>query len=262
MAFSSIGNLGGTANANTNQTSIAMTTAMTNAPAGSLVIVVVAADNTVTTDTDGNKVSAVNDSAGNTYTKAIEFTNGQGAAQAGTVCAVYYSVLTSALNTGGTITATLGGTTTHNDAQAMMAWCFGITGNSVEIEATNTLAGDGTGGTSIGSLNATTANIECLRIRATSFEIASGTFNSPNTWPPTTNWTAMDMRHSSSGGGASAQSVGGEFRISTATSDASNPSDMLTANVDLASVYVAFREVGSKIAVFQNHYRQMGWGAH
>jgi hypothetical protein len=66
----------------TSGTTLVCTTNQT-VEAGNQLLVYTAFNNTGTTDADHSEVSSVTDSAGNTYTKVCEFTNGQGAAAAG-----------------------------------------------------------------------------------------------------------------------------------------------------------------------------------
>src|ERR1041384_4789690 len=102
MAFASLNTLGSNQN-KTSGNSIAVTTTAA-AESGHLVVVIVAIDNTGTGDGDNSEVNSISDSAGgNTWTKAREFTNGQGAANAGATVSVWFSVLTNQINSGGTI---------------------------------------------------------------------------------------------------------------------------------------------------------------
>lgn len=202
---------------------------------GHLIVAAFACDNTATTDTDGGKVTGVTDSMGSVWTKAVEFTNGQGAVKAGAVISVWYAICAADYGGGASITATLS-TTADNDATAGTAWVFTRdTAKVVEIEATNTLANDAA--SEVGSLNATTANIECLRIRAAAIEADDTTLN--NT--PTSTWTACSSI--SNGTGAAGMAVRMEFLISTATGAASTPDWTASGTPDSASVYVAFKEL-------------------
>jgi hypothetical protein len=229
MAIASVGTLGSVGIKTANQSSAALTTTAT-AEAGNLVVFLVAVDNHGTTDADHSEVSGVVDSAGNTYTKAKEFTNGDGAAQAGVTVSVWYKKLTTQLDSGGTITASFTNNTSR-DASALSAWEFTIAGDPA-VEATNQLAVEGLGW----SLDATTSNISCLRVLGVGTE-------SSNTFPmgdlSGNSWTIMTTGISTGGGSASNIGVRGIFRISTGTSDNAVPD---IANTTHVAAYVAFKE--------------------
>jgi hypothetical protein len=89
MAIASVGTLGTAVNTGNNQASIVLTTSAT-LEAGNLGVIVISVDNNQTTDGDEGAVSGVVDSAGNTWLKGAEFTNGQGTAQTGATCSVWY----------------------------------------------------------------------------------------------------------------------------------------------------------------------------
>lgn len=230
MAFASVGSLG-TANAGTaDQTSLVLTTTAT-LEAGNLGVIVIAIDNNQTTDGDEGAVSGVVDSAGNTWTKGAEFTNGQGAAQAGSTCSVWYKRVTTQLASGGTITASFTNSTSR-DASAATAWEFTVGANVVLEGTPGTLANDGA---DAGSLNVTTANVECLRIRACAAE-----GNTAGIATVTSTWTQFTDSFGG-GGGTSGQAASAEFLISTGTGAASDPTLDNTTR-DVASVYIALRE--------------------
>jgi hypothetical protein len=231
MAFASVGTLGNNGSTANNQASLAITTSAI-AEVNNLVVVIVAVDANATTDGDDNAVASVV-SGTNTFTKAVQFANGQGALAAGCSVSIWFCKLNAQINSGGTITITFT-SSANSDETAASAWEFtmGAT-NTPAVEATNTAANDA-GAT--GSLNATTANIECLRIRATATESATAT-----AWTATSGWTLMTLR-GSGGTGDAAQHIRGEFRISTGTGDASNPTGGVNP-ADHASAYAALKEV-------------------
>ena len=72
---------------------------------GSVIVVLTAWDNTDTADGQTTRLSC-SDSAGNTYVKAMEFTNGQGAAEAGATVAIFVTVPDFDLPFGGTVKVT------------------------------------------------------------------------------------------------------------------------------------------------------------
>lgn len=200
---------------------------------GELLLVFYAMDNNQTTDGDEGAVSSITDPKGNTWTKAKEFTNGQGAAQGGATVGLWFSVLTAQMTVSDVFTLNFTNATSRD------AVCVGVkgftigAGNTVAIEGTSaTLANDAA---DPGSLNVTTANIECLRVRCIGAET-----NSTTALTATSSWTALPSNQTGSGGATANIAFRGEFIISTATGAASDPT--FTA-VDNASVYVAFKEV-------------------
>lgn len=235
MTIASVGSLGTVGSVTADQSTLVLTTSAT-LEAGNLGVIVIGVDNNQTTDGDEGAVSGVVDSAGNTWTKAAEFTNGQGAAKAGATCSVWYCRAATQLTSGGTITATFTNNTSR-DAAAATAWEFTV-GGTVAIEGTpGTLADD----TNLTSLNVTTTNIACLRIRAAGIE---GTGVAPMT--VTSTWT--EFTFASAGGAAGANmNAWAEFLISTGTGAASDPA--ASANRDAASVYVAFKESSQVLAL-------------
>ncbi len=236
MAFAHVGNLGTALSSGNNQASLAITTTA-QALAGSVVIVLVADDNNQTTDGDSTATASVADSAGNLYIRGKEFANGQGTVQTGADIGIFYSLLTATLASGGTITATFT-SSANSDATAMTAKNFSVgAGNTIEIEGTpGGLADDAA---NAGSLDVTTRNMECLRIRAIASESSSATALIPTASP-----VFAIFAQAISGAGTSATEMGvrGEWIISTGTGAASAPTGG-AGTVDHASAYVAFREV-------------------
>lgn len=229
--FASKGTLGANGNTTANQANVVLTTATTNVAIGDLAVVVVAVDNTSTTDQDASEISGVTSSPANTWTKAREWTNGQGTAQTGATVSMWYTVATAAMNTGSTITAAFT-TSASADAQAIIGWCFTKPNGDVSIEATNILATDGA---DPAALDATTRDIECLRIRAIGSEgAASGTAPSLT---PTGSWTAWGNGNSAATMSAAEMYARAEHIISVGTGSSSNPTGWAADN---ASVYVAF----------------------
>lgn len=248
MAWASVGTLGTVGSATANQTSLTLTTSAT-LEAGNFGVIVVVVDNNQTTDGDEGAVTSTTDSAGNTWLKAIEFCNGQGAAQAGVTVSVWWCVAGVQLTSGGTITANFSNATSR-DASCATAWEFTMDAANVpSVQVTNTLANDAA---DPGSLDVTTANEEFLRLRAT-----GGETNNNTQWTGTTNFTNLSSVRSSNA--AAAVAARAEFRIFTGTSSASNPT--WTA-VDCASVYVAFQEVLAGPSLWGPVKPDFAWGRH
>lgn len=237
MAFGLRGVGGTAASATANQSSLALTTATTNGSIGDLAVLLVSCDNNQTTDGDENAVTSVT-STGNTWQKAAEFTNGQGSAQAGATVSMWYCNLTAAINTGSTITINFSNNASRDATAASLAYYTMAAGSIAALEGSNspsTLANDGA---AAGSLNLTTANIECLRVRATASESSTSTV-----WTKTAAFDGLFTFAGTASGGTTANiGVRGEYDISTGTSSASAPTAGAGA-VDNASIYVAFKEL-------------------
>jgi hypothetical protein len=231
MAFADGGSLGATGSTGANQASLALTTTAAVA-AGDLVVVCVAVDNPQNAGDAG--VSGVSDLAGNIYNKAIQVCNAV-AAQGGASCSIWWTQATNALAAQtGAITATFG-TASTSDASGLTARKFTVgAGNAVAIEGTpgtllhNTAADPG-------SLNVTTANIQCLRVRACAVQVGNNT-----NLTPTASWTAWANGNSATSGTTSEMCARAEHRIVTGTGAASDPTYVSAVN---ANCYVAFKEV-------------------
>lgn len=229
MSWSSVGTLGTAANTGNNQASIVLTTSAT-LEVGNVGVIIISVENNQTTDGDEGAVSGVVDSAGNTWSKAAEFTNGQGVAQTGAVCSIWYCQALTQLSSGGTITASFTNTASRDESCAT-AWEFSVTaGSTISVASTNTLADDGA---DPGSLDVTTSAVEHLRIRGTAGEI-----NNITQWTKTAAFTA-NFDAARSANVATAMAVRGEYVISSSANVASDPT---WASADHASVYVAFLE--------------------
>lgn len=234
MAWGSVATLGSTQSKAANQATLVLTTSAA-LEAGNVGVIIIAKDNDAgTDDTDGNEVTSVTDSAGNTWTKALEnvYTGGGGGAQAAATCDIWYVKATNELASGGGITVTFA-VAANVDAAAATAWEF-TAGGTVSIEATNHSVSDA----DPPSLDATTSNAEFLRVRG----IAGEGSNLTATMTPTTNWAGFDENGTTGAGGATNISVRGEWRISTGTSDASDPTWAATQH---SNVYVAFKEAAA-----------------
>lgn len=139
MAWGAPSNIG-TGRNKASSTTVVLTTTVAIA-ADEVAVVIIAADNTSTVDGDNGEVSSITDSAGgNTWTKAREFTNSQGAANAGATVSVWFSKLTNGIALGGTITANFG---TARTAKAITGFKATVgAGNVVTVDADTAVAGD------------------------------------------------------------------------------------------------------------------------
>lgn len=234
MTFAFKGAGGSVGSATNNQSSLSLTTATTAGAIDDLAVIIVAVDNNQTTDGDEGAVSSIT-VGGQTFTKLVEFTNGQGAASGGATVHIAMLVLTSAIAIGSTVTISFTNATSRDASAASLSYFTRDASKNVQLAATpTTLANDAA--TTPGSLNCTTPNIACLRIRATATE-----------WGTTTNWTktsAFTAALASNGDGtasSSGMSIRGEYLISTSTGQASAPTITLSSS-NHASAYIALQE--------------------
>lgn len=109
MAFASVGSAGYEAtyhSANkTSGTTFAVDDSRPTLEVGNLVVLVTAWDNTDTTSGQSTRLSVADD-AGNTWTKAYEYTLADGAAADGVTLAVFYTVVTAEIATSDAVTVT------------------------------------------------------------------------------------------------------------------------------------------------------------
>ncbi len=216
---------------------------------GDVVIVLIAADNTSTTDGDNGEVSSVTDSKSNTYTKAREFTNGQGAAAAGATVSLWFSKLTTALVGSTDIISGNFGTARVAKGMSLATATIGA-GNVVSVDAGTDLANDGA---DPGSMNLTPPNVEHLWVRATALERAIAT------WTKTVAYELDATAEGTSGGGAASNmNICGELDRLTGTTNASDPT---ATAVDCASVLVALLEAAPPAGPGPGLYTQALTGA-
>lgn len=214
--------------------STTLVSATLTANAGDLVLVMIACDNTSTTDGDFSEVLSITDDIGNFYIKIKEWTNGQGAAAAGATVAAFYSniVYPAAANT-----ATI---TFANSVVSKCACYMRFTkaannrGGLAGAVQTEVVDNADAGALTIGSLSSK----QYLFIRV----IASETDGFGITTFTTSYLTTGNNRSGAGGSEKGHMSVQGEYRIFTGTGDTSNPA-LTDTTVDLASIYFALQEV-------------------
>lgn len=240
MAFGGATSLGATGSSGNNQSTLALTLAAAGIGVGELAILVIADDNIGSgADADGNEVASVADNAAggsNVWTKAVGWTNNMSGAQAGAHCSIWWTLAVRAVAiTTGTVTATFTNNTL-SDATAM-------TGYKFTKDATSTIAVEASNHSSVsagapGSLDATTANIECLRVRGIAGEVGNNV-----SLTKTAAFAAAWARGNSASSGTTAEMCArAEHAISTGTGLASNPT-WSGVTCDIANVYAAFKEV-------------------
>jgi len=235
-AWGSVGSLGSVQDKTANKSSMALATAA-QLDAGRIGVLCVAVDNNQTTDGDEGAVSGVVDDAGNSWTKAAEFTNGQAGAQAGATASLWYVKAGATLSAGANIMISFTNNTSR-DASAATAWAFTVgAGGGATVQTSTTLAVDNADPS---SMNLSPPSAEYLWVRC-----IAGETNSTTALTPTANFTALGGNQTAGGQAATNMAVRGEFRIFTGTSNASDPT---WANSDNANVYAALAETAPPAA--------------
>ena len=230
--------LGGAGQSVANSATISMTTGA-DIRANNLVVVCVSCDNNGTTDADLSEVSGVT-CGGVAMAKAKEFTFGSPGAQASATVSMWWLQHSSQINSGSTITATFTTATTSGDANCIQAREFVVAASkTVAVEATNST---GVTAAQVASIDATTSNIECLRIAAYAYESPVGTrandiLFSSSDW---SGWWTSALLSVSTGSGVSGMNLIVEGNISTGTGKAARLGATASTR-DFAQVYVAFR---------------------
>jgi hypothetical protein len=235
--------LGGAGQEVANAATISFTTAAA-ARSGNLVVVHVACNNAGSADGDNSDISGVT-FGGTAMAKAIEFSNSQGGASAGATSSIWWLQISgSDVAAGATVEATFTTATTSGDANAIQGREFVIaSGKTVSVEATGTLATDGTN--QPGSLDVTTSNIECLRVCANSFEVGNTAISnlvraSNSSWSLW--WTDGALARASGSNTTAGMSSIVEAKISTGTGAASQIGVLTSGGTsDWATAYVAFK---------------------
>lgn len=204
---------------------------------GVLMILAVANDNlSAGADGDNGDVTGVTDDAGNTYTKAIQFSNTQAGAAAGANVSIWYCVLANAITTSNSWTVAFAGSVT---AKGYCVRAFNKGGStSVGVEQSGTLANDASDPGSI-TLSSLTSRSEYLFIRASAYEANSSTVTLDANYSVGGNLTSSAQ--TSGGGGATNMGIFMEYRINSSpgTSEATNPT---VVSADCASAMTALYE--------------------
>lgn len=206
-----------------------------NMVAGSVTIITVVVDNHATVDGDEGAVVSVTDTKGNTYFKAAEFANGNGAAQTGVTVSVWFSLLTTTLVLGAdTCTATFSNSSSR-DASCITNRNFTITaGNRVSVSQVQTVADDATD-PSAQTIAGLISNEYLF------YHMLGAEAPTTDTYTLTAGYTDATNIGTSGGAADSNVQLRGEFRILTGTGDTVNIASV-TADRDYAQVYIAFLE--------------------
>lgn len=247
MAFGFVGSIGGNADSGTaNKSSYALTTTAA-CNAGDLIVIIIGVDNSSTSDGFENAVSGITDSStgGNTWTRADEWTNSRGAAQAGATCSIWFSVIVNSIASGGTITAAFNNATSR-DAASIQGGKFSIgAGSTVALDTTNTPTRQLFTGSFPADIDYTSGNGERLRLMCGALETNNASnpkiTDSPDVFAP----FGQDV---ASTGGGSAANMGqlGQWAISTGT----NLNFHAFSGISADSVYIYVALVETTAAPF------------
>lgn len=232
MAFGSVGSFG-TANSVASGTTLALTPTAT-LEVGNLAMLVISADNIAVGTSPvaefGHKisnVSSVTDTGGNTWHKLGEVAGNQ-AADGGNAVALYYSIITTQLTTGSTVTVTFG---TAITSKACSGWEFTIGGSSLAVER---IRFRGTAASDPPSIT-----LDDLPSREYLFFRARASETDNTSWTATTNFTGITNATADAGAAGVGSSANGEFRIVTSTSQTSDPTK---TSSDGADIFIALWE--------------------
>lgn len=204
--------------------------------AGNPTLIRITSDNINTGDGDFGEVQTVTDTAGNTYTKVCEHTNGQGVVGDGITASLWLTLPTTNLAAGQPITVTFASAIVSKAGGAHEFTVGG--GNTLALVGTcQTAATDGIDPPSQAISGLSSAETLFYRL------VAGESFGSALT--VTTNFTelASTQANNASSSPISAE-MDGEFRIVTATGETSDPT-MTNPVRDRASIFVALREVSA-----------------
>lgn len=194
--------------------------------AGSVLIVTIGCDNVQTTDGASSTVTSVVGSFSGTFTKAIEWTNSQGAAADGACVSVWYKYVNTLIGSGNDeIVITCNASVA---AKAAGCYIFTCTGGQVNVAASSGAVSD----TDPPSMTISgLSSREYLFIRADATERGNYGYGADATY------TSFNANTTTSPGNQTDISIGSEYRIYTGTGDTTDPT---TGTPQSASVYIAF----------------------
>jgi hypothetical protein len=229
MAWASVGRAGSTGNATANASTMGITLngqAGSGAAVNDLLVCVYAMGSSTTTASVTTRVTAVTDTASNTWSKAQEFL-GPSASSLNMVCSIWYTNVENALTTTDVVTITH----TTRAGQAAIVWRFSHGQGSLLNRGATYSA---TNGTSVpGALDLAEPATELLRFRG----VASRTTLAAMT--TTAGWTTIGTTRASA---TVLTSVYGEFLITSASTAVSNPVLPGHTTQCTASVYTVFED--------------------
>lgn len=197
---------------------------------GDGLLLTLGADNNGTTDADHSEHASVTVD-GQSMTKIVEYTNGEGSAGDGATTSLWYLQNSSAVSLGATVSITLNVTVT---AKIASGFTFTMNNsNTLTVAGTTSGVSDVANAPSL-SLTGLTSR-EYLWIYSYSGEYADATFTADSGW---TGWTHTEA---TGGPGASRYQGGGEYLVATATGQSSIQPTTAT-NRDWAAHLVALYE--------------------
>jgi len=226
MAWASVGTLG-TGTHNSSAASWTLTTSA-NLEAGNVGVLWISVDNRGTTDGDLREVSSVVDGAGNTWISLGEYTNGQGAQNAGVTSALWATVADTQLDSGGTITITLRNAKT---AKVASAWEFSFDGTDISVYAVQQVVGDAADPAAITISGIASAEYLWLHL--------FGVENDADTYTQDADYSSITAANV--GTGAAGMSVYGGFRVYTGTTDTVDAAFATAA--DHVQLLIALQEI-------------------
>ena len=230
------GNTIGTGTRTSSGSSTTITTSASTT-AADVILIFCAKDNTGTGTANYGEFTTATDTAGNTYVKAGEWTNGGGADNAGATVALFYSKTDNNLATSSTITVNHD---TDTDV-ALSAWKITTSGASYSFEIQTSATPVTVDGTAHGASIAISGlgSQEYLFARATSIEDEALTTDTA-----TASYTAVThLPSTTAGSNANNIFCAGEFLILTGTGSTSNPTYTTAASTQSATIFIAFKEV-------------------
>ena len=216
-----------------------------------LCIIALGTDNNDTTDGATSLHTSIVPSDGSaTFSKLIEFTNGQGAAAAGATISLWMGIGTASfLSTLDDLQVELAAAVT---AKALGMWAFSRDAalTITQDPTTATRADDGADPGSMTLSSLTSREYLCLRATAAESNSATG-------FTPTSGFTQTGNFNGTTtgGGGAANMAVRMEWIISTATSFTSDPT---LFSADCASVMVALYEASAAVGSLVIPHRHRG----
>jgi len=220
----------GNAGSSTNNAVMSVTPTATVA-VGRLLVMTIVSDNTATSDGDQGEILSVTDTSNNKWYIAGQYTNSNGSAAAGVTTGVAYSVISTQLTTGSTVTANFVSNRTDKCGvlyeYSITSWEVVVTPGTVTGNGTD--ASNGFGSAAITSLS----SAERLYFRGLGKEV-----NTTKELTVTSNFTTIPAARSRNN--ALAVILRGEFRINTSTGETSNPT--LAVSGDTAGLFVALEE--------------------
>jgi hypothetical protein len=221
-------------------------------PVGTLLIFVVAWDNTDTTDGNPTRLSVVDNAGGNTFTRLREFVNGQGSVAAGAHVGVFYSILAVQRDV-------LDGFNCNSDtartAKAAHVYAFSVGSGvtSLAIDGATDLANDGADPGSMSLSSLPSAHRLYIRAIAREGDEQTGTATDGT-------WTLVGGEATSGGSAVTNMGVLMEWKIATSTGETSDPAGGLggaSVNRDHASVLLALSEVFPAKEPYRSPYAQV-----